>query len=98
MFPEIVVERFAARAFEQSMKMHVGSISFRKLRAIRFTQSAHAGFAALVANFTASIAATMIEAHPGASSSFSHWPSPSFSARRQLLQYEGHYVQTDLML
>jgi hypothetical protein len=96
-FPEIVVESFAARAFEQSMKMHVGSISFRKPRAVCFTQSAHAGFAALVANFAASVAAAMIEAHPGASSSSSHWLSPSFSTRRQLSQYEGQYVQTDLI-
>jgi hypothetical protein len=78
MFLEIVVERFAARALKQRMKMHIGSISFRKTWAVCFAQGAHASFAALVTHFTTFIPAPMIKAHPRTSSS--HGFSPLFSA------------------
>jgi hypothetical protein len=63
--PEIIVERLAARTLEQRMKVHVSAIFLRKAGTIGLTQRPHARLAALVANFTALVSATMIKAHPG---------------------------------
>ena len=60
MLSEIFVERFAALALEQSVKMHVGAKAFRETGTVRFAQRPHACLAALVANFTTFIATPMI--------------------------------------
>ena len=64
MLPKIVVERFATLALEQCVKVHISAIPLRKAGAISLAQGPHARLAALVANFAALVAATMIEAHP----------------------------------
>jgi hypothetical protein len=48
------------------MKVHVSAISFRKARTIGLTQGSEVRLAALVANFAAFVAATMIKAYSGA--------------------------------
>jgi hypothetical protein len=60
MLLKVFVQRLAARAFKESMKMHVGAILFGKSWAVNFAQTAHPRPAALVANLSASITPTMI--------------------------------------
>ena len=64
MLSEIFVERFAALALEQSVKMHVGMKAFRETGTGRFAQRTNTCLAALVANFTTFIAAPMIQSQP----------------------------------
>ena len=61
---EIFVERFAALALEQSVKMHVGTKALRKTGTVRFAQRTNTCLAALVANFTTFVATPMIQSQP----------------------------------
>jgi hypothetical protein len=64
MLSEIFVERFAALALEQSVKMHVGTKAFREPGAVRFAQRTNTCLAALVANFATFVATPMIQSQP----------------------------------
>ena len=46
------------------MKVHIRAITLRKAVAISFAQSTNARLAAIVANFTTLVAATMIKSNP----------------------------------
>jgi hypothetical protein len=60
MLLKVFVQRLAARAFKESMKMHVGAILFGKSWTVNFAQTAHTRSTAFVTNFSASITPTMI--------------------------------------
>jgi hypothetical protein len=74
MLSEIIMQRFAPLALEQRMKVHVGAESLRKGCTLSLAQAADARFSALVANFAALVAATMIKSHSGMS--FGHLFKP----------------------